>query len=70
MLAAEDATISGEARLALGRVIAHNAREPRHGVRPLCDTTHCQAFLGTAAPRDEDDAIFADDEATFTFSTE
>jgi hypothetical protein len=45
---AEDGPIRGEARRALAQVIAHNAAETsRHGGRPVCDTTHCQAFLGT-----------------------
>lgn len=53
VLAAEHASLSGEAALALARVVAHDARIERHSGRPLCDTTHCQAFLGTAAPRAE-----------------
>ena len=51
VLEAEDATLTGAAREALGRVVAHNARQTRHAARPLCDTTHCQAFLGTPARR-------------------
>jgi len=51
---AEDARLAGEARVALAQVIAHDARVPRHPGRPLCDTTHCQAFLGTATPRPEE----------------
>jgi hypothetical protein len=51
---AEDARLTGEARLALAQVVAHDARVPRHPGRPLCDTTHCQAFLGTASPRAEE----------------
>ena len=31
----------------LTRVVAHNAAVARHPGRPLCDTTHCQAFQGT-----------------------
>ncbi|OGQ91791.1 MAG: hypothetical protein A2289_10045, partial [Deltaproteobacteria bacterium RIFOXYA12_FULL_58_15] len=54
----EDASIRGEARVALGAVIAHNAAQPRHGYRPLCDTTHCQVFQGTHPPLAGDDAIF------------
>ena len=52
VLQAEDAEATGAARDALARVIAHNVLHPeeRHGGRPLCDTTHCQVFLGTAAP--------------------
>lgn len=48
VLAAEHAGLGGEAGLALAQVIAHDARVERHPGRPLCDTTHCQAFLGTA----------------------
>ncbi|HVP59705.1 MAG TPA: SpoIID/LytB domain-containing protein [Myxococcaceae bacterium] len=48
VLAAERAGLGGEAGLALARVIAHDAHVGRHPGRPLCDTTHCQAFLGTA----------------------
>ena len=44
---------AGEAGLALAQVIAHDARVERHPGRPLCDTTHCQAFLGTAPPTPE-----------------
>jgi hypothetical protein len=58
VLLSEDATIHGEARAALGRVIAHNLTEPRHGDRPLCDTTHCQVFQGTHAATPGDEAIF------------
>lgn len=47
---AEDATLTGSAKEALARVIAHNAHHSRHDARPVCDTTHCQAFLGTQAP--------------------
>lgn len=47
---AEDASLVGNAKEALTRVVAHNARQSRHGARPVCDTTHCQAFLGTKAP--------------------
>lgn len=47
---AEDASLSSAAKEALSRVIAHNARHSRHDGRPVCDTTHCQAFLGTKAP--------------------
>lgn len=50
VLAAEDASLTGEAAVALAEVIAHDAGVARHRDRPLCDTTHCQAFLGTAAP--------------------
>ena len=50
VLAAEDARIEGPAREALARVVAHNAGVLRHRGRPVCDTTHCQVFLGTRAP--------------------
>jgi hypothetical protein len=50
VLDAEDAALTGEPAVALAEVIAHDARVGRHRGRPLCDTTHCQAFLGTAAP--------------------
>jgi hypothetical protein len=53
VLAAEDASLTGEAAVALAEVVAHDARVGRHRDRPLCDTTHCQAFLGTAAPTDD-----------------
>jgi hypothetical protein len=49
VLAAEHAGLTGEAAVALARVIAHDARVERHPGRPLCDTTHCQVFLGTAS---------------------
>jgi hypothetical protein len=58
VLLSEDATIHGEARTALGRVIAHNLTQPRHGARPLCDTTHCQVFQGTRAATPGDEAMF------------
>ena len=55
VLAAEDSSLTGEARAALARVISHNVdTRARHGSRPLCDTTHCQAFKGSGAPRPED----------------
>ncbi|HEY1097659.1 MAG TPA: hypothetical protein VGF99_01975, partial [Myxococcota bacterium] len=49
VLDAEDSGARGEARLALARVIDHDVdhADERHGVRPVCDTTHCQTFLGT-----------------------
>ncbi|HZJ56433.1 MAG TPA: SpoIID/LytB domain-containing protein [Myxococcaceae bacterium] len=53
VLAAEHAGLTGEVAVALARVIAHDAHVERHARRPLCDTTHCQAFLGTAAPTPE-----------------
>ena len=53
VLAAEHAGLAGEPAVALAEVIAHDARVERHPGRPLCDTTHCQAFLGTA-PAGED----------------
>jgi hypothetical protein len=55
---AEDAGLRGEARVALARVADRNgsAVGARHPGRPPCDTTHCQAFRGTAPPRPEDRA--------------
>ena len=61
VLVAEDGALTGEARIALGQVIAHNVNQHRHGERPICDTTHCQVFQGTAAVRDEDARIFIED---------
>jgi len=53
---AEDARLHGEPRIALARVADRNgsAGGSRHPGRPPCDTTHCQAFLGTGTPRPED----------------
>jgi hypothetical protein len=48
VVAAEDAASKGEARVALVRVADSNAGHSRHRGRPVCDTTHCQVFLGTA----------------------
>ena len=56
VVAAEDAALRGEPRIALARVADANGAHPRHPGRPCCDTTHCQAFLGTAAPAREDRA--------------
>lgn len=53
VLAAEQAGLTGETAVALAQVIAHDARVERHPGRPLCDTTHCQVFLGTAPPTAE-----------------
>ncbi|HYD43461.1 MAG TPA: hypothetical protein VEB43_21710 [Anaeromyxobacter sp.] len=55
---AEDARLRGEPRIALARVADRNglAASERHPGRPPCDTTHCQAFRGTATPRAEDRA--------------
>ncbi len=57
VLDAEDAGIRGEARIALARVIDHNVEhgDQRHGGRPVCDTTHCQAFRGTPKRGDDVD---------------
>jgi hypothetical protein len=58
---AEDARLRGEARIALARIVDANGRDrSRHPGRPPCDTTHCQAFRGTAAPRPEDRAALRD----------
>ena len=61
VVAAEDAGSKGEARIALARVAAHNERHAgsRHGGRPICDTTHCQAFLGTVRVRPEEQKALA-----------
>jgi hypothetical protein len=53
VLAAEHAGLTGEPAVALAQVIAHDARIERHPGRPICDTTHCQVFLGTAAASEE-----------------
>jgi hypothetical protein len=57
VVTAEDATLTGEARVALARVVAHNERhaDSRHPGRPVCDTTHCQSFLGTVRVRPEEE---------------
>lgn len=58
VVAAEDVTLKGEARVALARVVAHNEQHSRHAGRPVCDTTHCQAFRGTVrVQRDEAKAM-------------
>jgi hypothetical protein len=49
VLRSEDASIKGEPRAALARVIAHNQSHSRHPGRPVCDTTHCQVFQGTVS---------------------
>ncbi|RKH10632.1 hypothetical protein D7X74_27070 [Corallococcus sp. CA047B] len=56
VIAAEDVTLQGEARVALARVVAHNERHAttRHPGRAVCDTTHCQAFRGTVRMRPEE----------------
>lgn len=64
VLAAEDAQIAGEPRVALAQTIAHNAHAPRHLHRPVCDTTHCQAFLGTVPPHPGELAALARADAT------
>lgn len=56
VVAAEAATLRGEARIALARVADRNAGASRHAGRPVCDTTHCQVFLGTAASTKEERA--------------
>ena len=53
VIAAEHAGLGGEPAVALAQVIAHDARVERHLGRPLCDTTHCQVFLGTAPVSEE-----------------
>jgi hypothetical protein len=60
VVAAEDAAASGEARVALARIADANGAHPRHPGRPVCDTTHCQAFQGTPRPgREERTALAA-----------
>lgn len=61
VVAAEDAASKGEPRIALARVVAHNEwhAETRHGGRPICDTTHCQAFLGTVRVQPEEEKALA-----------
>jgi hypothetical protein len=54
VVAAEDAAIRGEARVALARVADSNGLHSRHPGRPVCDTTHCQTFRGTPAPAREE----------------
>jgi hypothetical protein len=55
VLSSEDASILGEPRAALARVISHNVdTRERHGSRPVCDTTHCQVFQGTTRPTEKD----------------
>ena len=44
---AEHADAAAEVRVALARVADANGAHPRHPGRPVCDTTHCQAFRGT-----------------------
>jgi hypothetical protein len=59
VVASEDASAAGEARIALGRVADANAAHSRHPGRPVCDTTHCQAFLGTSSPAREERTALA-----------
>jgi hypothetical protein len=54
VLAAEHDGLGGETRLALARVVAHDASVSRHPGRAVCDTTHCQVFRGTVRPSLED----------------
>lgn len=54
VVSAEDAGAAGEVRVALARIADANADHSRHPGRPVCDTTHCQVFLGTARPGQED----------------
>ena len=56
VVAAEDAASRGPSRVALARVADANGRNgsDRHPGRAACDTTHCQAFLGTARPGPEE----------------
>lgn len=61
VVAAEDAALKGEARVALARVVAHNERhaDSRHPGRPICDTTHCQSFQGTVRVQPEEERALA-----------
>lgn len=59
VVAAEGAALRGEARIALARIADRNAGASRHPGRPVCDTTHCQVFLGTIAPAKEDQVALA-----------
>jgi len=54
VVAAEDAEVRGEPRIALARVADANAAHSRHAGRAVCDTSHCQVFLGTAPAARED----------------
>ncbi|MGQ0504054.1 MAG: hypothetical protein ACT4TC_01920 [Myxococcaceae bacterium] len=54
VLRSEDAAITGEARIALATVVAHNAHHSPHPAHVPCDTTHCQVFQGTIAARAEE----------------
>jgi hypothetical protein len=60
VVAAEAASLKGEPRVALARIADRNGRGARHAGRPVCDTTHCQAFQGTAGPAREDRAALAE----------
>ncbi|HET9552852.1 MAG TPA: hypothetical protein VFP50_07780 [Anaeromyxobacteraceae bacterium] len=60
VVTAEDAASRGEARVALARVVDANAEHSRHLGRPVCDTTHCQVFLGTRAPGKEERRALAE----------
>jgi hypothetical protein len=59
VVAAEAAALRGEARIALTRIADRNGRASRHAGRPVCDTTHCQAFLGTVASAKEERSALA-----------
>ncbi len=59
IVSAEAASLRGEARIALARIADRNGRASRHPGRPVCDTTHCQAFLGTVAPSKEERTALA-----------
>lgn len=56
---AEASTLRGAPREALVRVVAHNAEHSPHPGRPVCDTTHCQVFLGAKPHRPEDTSALA-----------
>ena len=59
VLAAEHDGLQGEARMALVRVVAHDTGASRHAGRPVCDTTHCQVFRGTARASPEDRRVLS-----------
>ena len=59
VVAAEDAGAHGEPHVALARVADANAAHSRHPGRAVCDTTHCQVFLGTPSPSREDRTALA-----------
>ncbi|MBI4816557.1 MAG: SpoIID/LytB domain-containing protein [Deltaproteobacteria bacterium] len=51
---AEADELTGWRRELFARVVAHNLEYSPHAGRPVCDTTHCQVFLGTRTGRSEE----------------